>query len=84
VADQVSASVTGPPWLTAVSALPSQLLTVKVLRRPVESALAALIAVEHDPVQGFPATADRDRHGKRAVGGFGVVVLADREPDDPP
>jgi putative transposase len=38
VADQVSASVTGPPWLTAVSALPSQLLTVKVLRRPVESA----------------------------------------------
>jgi hypothetical protein len=46
--------------------------------------LAALIAVEHDPVQGFPATADRDRHGKRAVGGFGVVVLADREPDDPP
>jgi transposase InsO family protein len=34
----VSASVTGPPWLTAVSALPSQLLTVKVLRRPVESA----------------------------------------------
>jgi len=57
---------------------------IKVLRRPVESALAALIAVEHDPVQGFPATADRDRHGKRAVGGFGVVVLADREPDDPP
>jgi putative transposase len=34
----VSASVTGPPWLTAVSVLPSQLLTVKVLRRPVESA----------------------------------------------
>jgi len=34
----VSASVTGPPWLTAISVLPSQLLTVKVLRRPVESA----------------------------------------------
>src|SRR5215211_7861949 len=37
-ADQVSASVTGPPCPTAVSVLPSQLLTVKVLRRPVESA----------------------------------------------
>jgi putative transposase len=34
----VSASVTGPPCPTAVSVLPSQLLTVKVLRRPVESA----------------------------------------------
>ena len=34
----MSASVTGPPWLTAISVLPSQLLTVKVLRPPVESA----------------------------------------------
>jgi putative transposase len=34
----VSASVTGPPCPTAVSVLPSQLLTVKVLRRPIESA----------------------------------------------
>src|SRR6266487_6235946 len=38
-ADQASASVTGPPCPTAVSVLPSQLLTVEVLRRPVESAL---------------------------------------------
>jgi putative transposase len=34
----VNASVTGPPYPTAVSVLPSQLLTVQVLRRPVESA----------------------------------------------
>jgi hypothetical protein len=34
----VSASVTGPPCPTAVFVLPSQLLTVEVLRRPVESA----------------------------------------------
>jgi hypothetical protein len=37
-ADQATASVTGPPCPTAVSVLPSQLLTVKVLPRPVESA----------------------------------------------
>jgi transposase InsO family protein len=34
----VSASVTGPPCPTAVFVLPSQLLTIEVLRRPVESA----------------------------------------------
>src|SRR5215212_4866417 len=44
-ADQANASVTGPPCPTAVSVLPSQLLTVKVLRRPVESALRAGIGV---------------------------------------
>jgi hypothetical protein len=41
----VSASVTGPPCPTAVSVLPSQLLTVKVLRRPVESAQVLPAAV---------------------------------------
>jgi hypothetical protein len=40
----VNASVTGPPYPTAVSVLPSQLLTVQVLRRPVESAQYSSLA----------------------------------------
>src|SRR4029450_3274357 len=37
-ADQVSASVTGPPCPSAGFVPPSHLLTIEVLRRPVESA----------------------------------------------
>jgi hypothetical protein len=58
-----------------------QHLQLKVLRRPIESALAALVGVEDDA--GHGAAADRHRHGQRAVGQPGVVVLAEGEPQQP-
>jgi len=49
----VNASVTDPPDPTdAVWVFPSQLLTVEVLRRPVESALGALIRMVNEPTLG--------------------------------
>jgi hypothetical protein len=47
-----------------------------LLRRPVESALAALVGVEDDPGDGVGATTDRDRHLQGSGGQVGVVVLA--------
>src|SRR5215213_2683605 len=71
-ADQVSASVTGPPCPTAVSVLPSQLLTVKVLRRPVESALRPLIRMMDQPVVDQAAAPHRqlDRADRQLRGGL--------------
>src|SRR5678815_3535770 len=69
-ADQVNASVTDPPCPTAVSVLPSQLLTVKVLRRPVESALAAPVRVMHQPLQ--PGLAAPDGHLEGVQGQIGT------------
>jgi hypothetical protein len=46
---------------------------IEVLRRPVESAFAALIGVHDHP--GDLAAAHDDGHGQRAVGRGGVVVL---------
>jgi hypothetical protein len=54
---------------------------MKVLRRPVEFALAALVGVEDHAGNG-PA-ADCHRHGQRPVGQARVVMGAEREPDDP-
>src|SRR4051794_2264423 len=59
-------------------------LLIGVLRRPLESALTALVAVEDHAGDRLPATAHRDRHGQRIVGQLGVVVLAEGEPDDAP
>jgi hypothetical protein len=53
-----------------------------MLRRPVESKFAALVGV-HDH-SGRMAAADRHRHRQRAVGQFGVMVLAERKPQHPP
>jgi hypothetical protein len=48
----VNASVLDPPDPTdAVWVFPSQLLTVEVLQRPVESTLAAAVCVMHQPLQ---------------------------------
>jgi hypothetical protein len=55
---------------------------MKVLRRPIESAFAALVGVEDDA--GHGAAAHRYRHGQRAVGKPGAVLLAEREPQHPP
>ena len=57
---------------------------IKVLRRPVESAFAALIGVHDHCGDGFAAAADRDRHDQRVVGQVGVVVFTQAEPDDAP
>jgi hypothetical protein len=56
-------------------------LHAKVLRQPVEFALAALVAVEYRA--GHRAAADSHRHGQRAVSQLCVVMGAEREPDDP-
>jgi threonine dehydrogenase-like Zn-dependent dehydrogenase len=53
-----------------------------VLRRLVESAFAAAVGVHDDA--GDLAAAHRHRHGQRAVGQSGVVVLAEREAEYPP
>jgi hypothetical protein len=55
---------------------------MKVLRRPIEFALAALVGVEHHP--GHRPAADRHRHGQRPVGQRRVVMSAERVPEDPP
>ena len=64
--------------------VPSDTSVIKVLRRPIEFALAALIGVHQHVGQGVFAAADRDRHLQGCLGEVGVVVLADREADDPP
>src|SRR6266511_2589683 len=52
-ADQVNASALDPPDPTgAVWVFPSQLLTVEVLRRPVESTLRAPVRVVDEPTLG--------------------------------
>jgi hypothetical protein len=40
--------------------------------------------VEHNPGDGFLAAADRDGHRQCRVGELGVVVLGEREADQPP
>jgi hypothetical protein len=52
-----------------------------VLRRPLESALAALIGVEDHP--GHVPTADRDRDTQGGAGQRSVVVGVEREPHAP-
>ena len=56
--------------LLDASLLPSQLLTIEVLRRPVESALAATIGVVHQPFQA--AAAGPDGHLERVQGQVGA------------
>ena len=60
------------------------MLTRPVLRRRVESGLAALIGMQDHAVDGLLAAAHRDRHRQRGIGQLGVVVLAQGEADDPP
>src|SRR5436190_19847147 len=67
-----------PPKLSTSTLTP---VRKAVLRRPVESALAAAVGM-HDHA-GHGTAAHRHRHGQRAVGQAGVVVLAEGEPEDP-
>jgi hypothetical protein len=62
------------------SSCPSQLLTVKVLRRPVESALATLVRMEHHPRRGITGG---DRVGQRVAGQLGAQMLGQGEADHP-
>jgi hypothetical protein len=55
---------------------------MKVLRRPVESAFTAAVGMHDDA--GDLAAAHCHRHRQGPVGQLGVVVLAEREPQDPP
>jgi hypothetical protein len=57
---------------------------IKVLRRPVESALAALIGMHDHLGDGVLAAAQRDRHLQRSLGQVGIMMLTQAEPDDPP
>jgi hypothetical protein len=60
--------------------LPSQLLTVEVLRRPVESALAAVVAVVH---QAGIGVALGDGHVEGVQDELGAQVVGHRPADDP-
>jgi len=76
----VNASVLDLPDPTdAVWVFPSQLLTVEVLRRPVESSLATAISVEDHPGCGV---AGGDGVGQRVGDQPGAQVVGQREPDD--
>src|SRR5690349_14430828 len=44
---------------------------------------AAPIRVQDDPADRLRPAAHRHRHGQRGVGQLGVVMLTQREPDDP-
>src|SRR5213593_116892 len=64
--DQASASVLAlRDRPVAASVLPSQLLAVAVLRRPVESALAPAVGMMHEPGAGL---AMNERHRQRLDG----------------
>jgi hypothetical protein len=77
----VNASVLDPPDPTdAVWVFPSQLLTVEVLQRPVESTLATLVRVEHHPRRGITGG---DRVGQRVAGQLGAQMLGQGEADHP-
>jgi hypothetical protein len=60
--------------------LPSQPLTVEVLRRPVESALAAVVGVMH---QAWGGVALGDGHVQGVQDQLGAQVLSHRPADDP-
>ena len=53
-------------------------LQIKVLRRPVESALGAPVRVEHDLGRQVPA--QRDGHGQGVLDQVGAHVLVDGQP----
>jgi hypothetical protein len=55
-----------------------------VLRRPVESAIPALIGVHDHPGDRIFPAANRDGHRQRGVGELGVVMLVEGEADDAP
>ena len=80
----MNASVGAAPdqQLVDVSVHPSQLLTVEVLRRPLDSAFAAPVGVEDHA--GDVTAAHGDGHLQRAGGELGVVMLGQAEADDPP
>jgi hypothetical protein len=79
-ADQVNASVLDSPDPTnAVWVFPSQLLTVEVLRRPVESALAAVVAVTDQACCGVALA---DGHVEGVQDEFGAQVVSHRPSDD--
>ena len=80
-AGQVNASAGAAPdqQLVDVSVLPSQLLTVEVLRRPLDSALRAVVAVDHDTF----GLAVLDRHAEGVDDEVRRLGRVDRPADDP-
>jgi hypothetical protein len=64
--------------------VPSDTSTLEVLRRPLESTLAALVGVQDHPGDRVLAAPDRDGHRQRGVGQCGVVMLGQGEADDAP
>jgi hypothetical protein len=78
----VNASVLDPPDPTdAVWVFPSQLLTVEVLRRPVESTLTAVIAMDHRLL--WPRVAVGDGHAQGIGDQRGGLVAVDRPAHHP-
>src|SRR3954452_4873289 len=71
------------PAAPASFVVPLNTSVIKVLRRPIESALAALIGVHQHVGQGVFAAADRDGHLQGCLGEGGVLVLAHSAADDP-
>src|SRR4051812_1891031 len=73
-----------PAPAAAPCCVPPNTSAIKVLRQPIEFALAALVGVHDHRADVVLAAADRDRHPQRGGGQVRVVVGTDREPDDPP
>src|SRR5665648_435193 len=63
--------------------LPINTSTIKVLRRPVESAVRDLVGVDHASGDRCPPTAAGDRGVQGVHGELGLHPVADRVPDDP-
>jgi hypothetical protein len=77
----VNASALAPPDQTdAASTFPSQLLTLEALRRPLESALTAVVGVMDRP---FRRPAPTNGHLERSDDELGAHVLGHRPADDP-
>jgi hypothetical protein len=78
----VNASVLDPPDPTdAVWVFPSQLLTVEVLQRPVESTQRAMIAMDDRLVRSRVAVVDG--HAEGACDQWGGLVAVDRPAHHP-
>src|SRR3954453_13041471 len=71
------------PAAPASFVVPLNTSVIKVLRRPIESALAALIGVHQHLGQAVFARPAPDAHLQGCLGEGGVVVLAHSEADDP-
>src|SRR5712692_8421367 len=79
--DQVNASEDATPdQLVETCLFPSQLLTVEMLRRPLEFALAAVVGMHHRLTRRWTSTPDGHLHGVDDE--LGPDVIGDRPPHD--